>query len=47
MRLDTVPSSMATAIALYDDLGFVDIAPYCHNPVEGAIFKELDLKSIA
>ena len=45
MRLDTIPSSMATAIALYDDLGFVNIEPYCHNPVEGAIFMELDLRA--
>jgi ribosomal protein S18 acetylase RimI-like enzyme len=42
MRLDTVPS-MTAAIALYKSLGFRDIAPYRHNPIEGARFMELAL----
>ncbi len=42
MRLDTVPS-MKEARALYESLGFKSIAPYCQNPVPGAVFLELDL----
>lgn len=33
--LDTL-SDMESARALYEDLGFVDIPPYYHNPIEGA-----------
>lgn len=42
MRLDTVPS-MKEAIMLYESLGFKWIKPYRHNPINGAIFMELDL----
>ena len=42
MRLDTVPG-MKDAIALYECLGFKDIAPYRHNPIAGARFMELIL----
>jgi len=42
MRLDTVPT-MKAAIALYRSLGFREIAPYRHNPIEGAMFMELTL----
>ncbi|MGE5528927.1 MAG: GNAT family N-acetyltransferase [Patescibacteria group bacterium] len=44
MRLDTVPA-LSEAIALYKSLGFVEIEPYCHNPIEGATFMELKLGS--
>jgi ribosomal protein S18 acetylase RimI-like enzyme len=40
MRLDTVPSSMQDAIALYRRTGFKEIAPYRENPIEGALYME-------
>jgi putative acetyltransferase len=43
IRLDTVPSVMAGAVALYRSLGFEEIPPYCFNPVPGALFMELVL----
>ena len=40
--LDTMPS-MGDAIRLYRTIGFTPIAPYCHNPMPGALFLGLDL----
>jgi ribosomal protein S18 acetylase RimI-like enzyme len=45
MRLDTLPGMMDDAIRLYRTLGFREIEPYYHNPVEGAVFMELSLVS--
>ena len=42
MRLDTVPE-MKAAVRLYASLGFREIAPYRHNPIEGAKYLELVL----
>jgi len=43
MRLDTVAPVMPTAVAMYRRLGFVEIEPYCLNPIAGALYMELAL----
>jgi len=42
MRLDSL-SSMREALSLYESLGFVPIDAYRLNPVEGAVFLELNV----
>ncbi|HEY1676581.1 MAG TPA: GNAT family N-acetyltransferase [Candidatus Sulfotelmatobacter sp.] len=43
MRLDTVEPVMKDAVAMYRKIGFHQIAPYCNNPIEGALYMELPL----
>lgn len=43
MRLDTIAASMREAVAMYRALGFVEIPPYCSNPIESALYMELNL----
>lgn len=42
MRLDTI-ITMNEATELYRSLGFKEIDPYRYNPIEGAVFMELEL----
>ena len=40
--LDTL-DDMEAARTLYEDLGFVEIPPYYHNPIAGAHYLKVDL----
>ena len=44
MRLDTLPV-MKPALQLYRSLGFRSIPPSGRNPIEGALYLELDLQT--
>ncbi len=43
IRLDTVEPVMKDAVKMYRRLGFREIAPYRANPIEGALYMQLDL----
>lgn len=43
LRLDTVEPRMKAAVAMYRQLGFREIPPYRPNPIEGALYMELEL----
>lgn len=43
LRLDTL-ANMESARQLYTSLGFYEIPPYYHNPIEGAVYMELLLE---
>jgi putative acetyltransferase len=43
LRLDTIEADMKTAVAMYRDMGFREIAPYRPNPIETALYMELEL----
>lgn len=42
MLLDTL-SDMEAARSLYQELGFVEVAPYYHNPLQGAHYLKVSL----
>lgn len=43
IRLDTIAASMKEAVVMYRGLGFREIPPYRPNPIESALYMELEL----
>ena len=46
MRLDTVAEKMQTAVKMYREMGFREIAPYRENPMPSTIYMELDIEPL-
>jgi putative acetyltransferase len=45
MRLDSL-RRLGEALALYRAMGFREVAPYCHNPLEDVVYMELQLAPV-
>ena len=43
MRLDTL-ARLGEAVTLYRSMGFVEIPPYCENPLADVLYMQLDLR---
>ena len=43
IRLDTVEPVMKDAVKMYRRLGFREISPYRTNPIDGALYMQMDL----
>ena len=43
IKLDTLPSIMPNAVAMYRSFGFDECAPYYHNPIAGSMYMALHL----
>lgn len=46
MRLDTVEEKMGTAVKMYREMGFKEIAPYRENPMPSTIYMELVIEPL-
>ena len=44
MRLDTMPDRLQAAGHIYGQLGFKAIPDYYHNPLDGVVMFELNLR---
>lgn len=43
IKLDTLPHIMPNAVAMYRSFGFIECAPYYHNPIQGSMYMECAL----
>ena len=44
VKLDTLPSKMPEAGAMYRSLGFTECPPYYHNPIAGSLYMTCTLQ---